>query len=385
MALVAASEEISASSTLPLEFDNGELISRAWKIIFSMMPPMILQSAVRLKVPDIISRAGPGAALSAQDIAAQLTAATQSPCNIDILSRILAYLSSIGIFAQKIIDHVDDTASGRTAGTREIRYALTDMTKAYFVTENNPTSLVPFLLQQTYPTTTAAWNNIAECTLSQDGSSAFEICYGQDVWSYAQSHADTNDIFNASMASLTKAVMSDVLAAYDGFKDVNTLVDVAGGVGQALIEIVSAYPHIHAINFDQPHVIANAPAVEGIQHVSGNIFEGIPSGDAFFMKHVLHLWDDKECHDILLNCYNALSANGKLILAEAVIKVCEDELDPVGCGQAMDMIMLGFMHGGRERTEQQWKDLLGDAGFRITKIVGRKQSLVKVIEAVKLI
>eukprot|EP01018_Ginkgo_biloba_P013968 Gb_33954 [translate_table: standard] len=372
MALRAASEEISASSALPLEFDNGDqLMSRAWKIIFSMMPPMILQSAVRLKVPDIISRAGPGAALSAQDIAAQLTAATQSPCNIDSLSRILTYLSSIGIFAQKIIDHVDDAASG---STREIRYALTDMTKAYFVTENNPTSLAPYLLLHTHPTTAAVWNNFAECALGQDGPSAFDKRYGQDFWSYTQSHADTNDMFNASMASLTKAVMSDVLPAYDGFKNVNTLVDVSAGVGQALTEIFSAYP-CHQFRSASCH----SKCARCIQHVSGNIFEGIPSGDEFFMKHVLHLWDDKECHDILLNCYKALPANGKLILAEAVVKVCEDELDPVGCGQVMDMIMLGSTHGGRERTEQQWKDLLGASGFRITKIVGRKQSLVKVI------
>jgi caffeic acid 3-O-methyltransferase len=50
---------------------------------------------------------------------------------------------------------------------------------------------------------------------------------------------------------------------YEGFKDIKTLVDVGGGIGRALETIISSYPHIHGINYDLPHVIADAPTIPG--------------------------------------------------------------------------------------------------------------------------
>jgi hypothetical protein len=64
------------------------------------------------------------------------------------------------------------------------------------------------------------------------------------------------------MASATTIDLS-VVTKYEGFKDIKTLVDVGGGIGKALEAIISSYPHIHGINYDLPHVIADAPAIPG--------------------------------------------------------------------------------------------------------------------------
>jgi hypothetical protein len=40
-------------------------------------------------------------------------------------------------------------------------------------------------------------------------------------------------------------------------------VDVGGGIGRALETIISSYPHIQGINYDLPHVIADAPTIPG--------------------------------------------------------------------------------------------------------------------------
>ena len=85
----------------------------------------------------------------------------------------------------------------------------------------------------------------------------------------------------------------------------------------------------------------------------------------------------------LLNiCYNAISHKEKLIIAEAVLDISED-CDPTGSGQVMDMIMLNGFRGGRERTKEKWIEILQSAGFSVPKIVGRKGSLTKIIEAFK--
>ena len=66
------------------------------------------------------------------------------------------------------------------------------------------------------------------------------------------------------MVSLTKVDMSEIFSTYDGFKDVNTLVDLGGGHGEVISRIVAVYPHIHGINFDLPNVIRTAPILPGM-------------------------------------------------------------------------------------------------------------------------
>ena len=61
------------------------------------------------------------------------------------------------------------------------------------------------------------------------------------------------------MLSHTTIVMKRVLECYEGFENINRLVDVGGGLGINLKLITSKYPHIKGINFDLPHVIKHAP------------------------------------------------------------------------------------------------------------------------------
>jgi hypothetical protein len=84
----------------------------------------------------------------------------------------------------------------------------------------------------------------------------------QDVWKYVNDNPEYSKCFNTAMASTTTI---DLIAVrkYQGFKDIKTLVDVGGGVGKALETIISTYPHIHGINYDLPHVVADAPTMPG--------------------------------------------------------------------------------------------------------------------------
>eukprot|EP01018_Ginkgo_biloba_P002463 Gb_38484 [translate_table: standard] len=290
--------------------------AQAWDFIFSFVPALVLKSALLLEIPDIIARAGPDAHLSFQQIAAQLP--TQNP-SLDYLSRILRYLAVKGIFTHS-------TATD----TSEVRYGLTDMAKLFVVSESNPLSLVPLLILVNHEVFMAPWHHFHDCVL--EGGDAFEKDHAKDLWAYGRSDPQVNDIFNSAMASFTKVSMKQIVGSYQGFNDVKTVVDVGGGVGMALAEIIGVYPHIHGINFDLPHVVANAPDLPGIQHVGGNMFESVPSGDAIFMK---------------------------------------------------DLVMIAHTNGGRERSEGQWRGLLEKAGFSGIKIVGRTEVSLKIVEALK--
>lgn len=56
--------------------------------------------------------------------------------------------------------------------------------------------------------------------------------------------------------------------------------DVGGGNGTSMGMVVKAFPWIKGINFDLPPVASAAPDWDGVDHVGGDMFEGIPKADA---------------------------------------------------------------------------------------------------------
>lgn len=92
------------------------------------------------------------------------------------------------------------------------------------------------------------------------------------------------------MVGTVRMQMEAVLSAYkDGFASIKgAMVDVGGGTGEAISQIVKSHPHIRGINFDLPHVIATASELVGVTHVGGNMFHSIPTADTIFMKVRLH-------------------------------------------------------------------------------------------------
>jgi SAM-dependent methyltransferase len=100
--------------------------------------------------------------------------------------------------------------------------------------------------------------------------------------------------------------------------------------------------------------------------VSGDFFRSVPEGgDAYLLKLVLHDWDDERALQILRNCQRVMRPNGTLLLVDFVLRA-GDERD---FGKFADLEMLVLNSGGRERTELEFRDLLGKAGFRLTRIV----------------
>ncbi|KAH9319706.1 hypothetical protein KI387_021475 [Taxus chinensis] len=348
---------------------NGSDMHQALENIFSFVPTLILKSAVLLNIPDIIANAGPDASLSLHEIAAKLPTKTLS---VHYLSRILAFLSARGVFIQ----------TQATDNPSDLRYVLSSFAKRFYVKDNNPSTLVPLLLMHADPVIMASWHHLHECVLVQ-GCNGFEKAHGKDLWAYGKEEPRVNNLVNDSMSALTYLEMEQILNCYDGFKEVNSLVDVGGGKGTALAHIVKAYPHIHGINFDQPHVVQKAPTVPGIKNVGGSMFKSIPSTDAIFMKNVLVDWDDQSCERILENCYNAFPENGKFLLAEYMTR--EESKENESLDIVMDLVMNVLANGGKQRSEQEWRSLLQNSGFNVVKIVGLSGicGKEKFIEAIK--
>ncbi|GMH17327.1 hypothetical protein Nepgr_019168 [Nepenthes gracilis] len=118
-----------------------------------------------------------------------------------------------------------------------------------------------------------------------EGGTPFNRAHGSHAFEYFGMDPRFNKVFNAAMYNVSTIYMNKIVLSYGcGFENIRQLVDVGGGVGDALKTIVSKYPHIKGINYDLPHVIQHAIPCSGVEHIGGDMFESVPSGDAIWMK-----------------------------------------------------------------------------------------------------
>lgn len=207
------------------------------------------------------------------------------------------------------------------------------------------------------------------------GESARKLVLGTEGSEHLERDPDGARVFHDAMAELTRTIAEDVVRAYD-FSGVRRIVDVGGGYGEMLATILQANPATTGVLVDLPHGIENAgPRLEaaGVASrcdlVAGDFFESVPAGgDAYLLKSVLHDWNDERGRVILENCRRAMSPQGKILLVERVVP---ERLEATPEHQALarsDLHML-VAWAARERTELELRELLGAAGFRVTKIV----------------
>lgn len=93
---------------------------------------------------------------------------------------------------------------------------------------------------------------------------------------------------------------------------------------------------------------------------------------------VLHDWNDEHCIKILKATRPAMDPDYSRLL------ICDFVLPNVSPGpvETFADVMMMSVCDGAERAEQEWKELLGEAGFKIEKIWRPDAGTTCVIEAV---
>jgi hypothetical protein len=222
------------------------------------------------------------------------------------------------------------------------------------------------------------WARLGDCIAT--GKNAPGLM-GIDLFDLLASNASFLETFQGAMSDMSRGASKAVLASYD-FAGISTLADIAGGHGLLLTDILRANPALKGMLFERAEVIEGAKAgayVKGLEQrmtlTVGDFFQSVPAGaDAYMMKHILHDWTDELCTKILRNIRAVIPATGRLLLVEAVVPP-GNEPHPA---KWVDLEML-VNPGGKERTAEQWRDLLAAGGFELTRIVPTP-SLFSVVE-----
>lgn len=219
-----------------------------------------------------------------------------------------------------------------------------------------------------------SWNGLTQSV--QTGGVAGNLPDAFDPFQYlVEQRPEYAETFYAAMAEMTHLMATAVTTTYD-FNPFNCIIDVGGGNGALLTSILKASPDARGILFDFSHRRDIASAIakrEGVYNrwtfEAGSFFEAVPSGgDIYLLKSVLHDWDDENGECILKACRATMTERARLLVIEMVIRDPARESAREAMIFGTDLSLLATLRG-RERTLDDFRWLLGTAGFRISRVL----------------
>jgi O-methyltransferase domain len=205
----------------------------------------------------------------------------------------------------------------------------------------------------------------------REGKSMPDLLFGGSWTEWMQSDPEQKKLFNDVMTAFSSINLAGLFEAYD-FTGVKTIVDVGGGHGRLLVEILNKNPGMRGVLLDMPHAleggrkaIAGAGLAGRCEAVSGDFFVSVPSSaDAYLLSRVIHDWDEEKAVQILKVIRQAIAPLGRVIIVENLLRPEQRAVYPV----LSDLNML-IRTGGCERTEAEYRSLYFAAGFEHTRTI----------------
>ena len=201
------------------------------------------------------------------------------------------------------------------------------------------------------------------------GENMFSRVHGLDWWTWLDQNAVAGSTFNRAMQAGAQERIE--LISGLAWRDDETVVDVGGGNGTLVIELLRRHPHLSGVVLDLPDVadeadsrVASAGMSDRCRVVRGSVFDEVPAGgDVYLLAKVLHDWDNDAATRILKRVRAAAPDHARLLIIDLVV--------PTGNSphpsKTIDLVMLSLVNGC-ERNEEEWRKLLEAGGFRPTDI-----------------
>ncbi|GGU03487.1 methyltransferase [Actinomadura citrea] len=213
------------------------------------------------------------------------------------------------------------------------------------------------------------WRSASHLTAAvETGSSSFEQLYSKPFFEWLGANPDAASTFHASMVQLSETGIERIIDTYD-FPATGTVVDVGGGRGALLREILEKNQHLNGVLQDdrsalREHVLDTPQTADRWRLEEGSFFESVPvGGNVYVLKHIIHNWGDEQSTAILRNCRSAMKDDARVLIIDPVLP----EPGNPHFGWALDLVMLSTLTG-KERTRQEFEAILNDAGLRISNI-----------------
>ncbi|MFW1676729.1 methyltransferase [Pontibacter sp. JAM-7] len=201
----------------------------------------------------------------------------------------------------------------------------------------------------------------------QTGEDTYTELFGKGVFEYLDEHAHESEQFSRAMHNYAE-LENPLIAESCPLQQAVNVVDVGGGQGGFLDELLEAHKHISGLLFDQPHVVADvnptARESERFAIVGGSFFDAVPSGaDAYFLKRILHDWNDDDCCKILSSVKAAMKTDSRIFVIDAIV--------PAGNVPHFSKDLEAFLltWGGQERDRDEFEQLFARVGLQLASVI----------------
>lgn len=322
-----------------------------FKIVTGYWGSQIAGAMARLGIADCLAD-------SAQKAA---SIATQTGCDEQGIRRLMRGAVALGVSVQ----------------VEPGKFALTSLGRT--LTSAAPDSMRDMAAALTAPGHWLPWGMLDAAVQKNERQTTAAL--GVEIFDYFAAHPVEGRAFNGAMANLSSLEAEAVAAALDT-RGVRYVVDVGGGLGTIVAALMTRNKELCGAVLELPEVAAAARSeiarmglTQRCEVIEGDIFRSVPEADLYILKNVLHDWDDERCVRVLTNCVKSMRKDGRVILVEAVL--AED--GSPGLAPFLDLVML-VLTPGRERTAQEYRELLNAAGLRSSRIIPT-HSPMQLIEA----
>jgi hypothetical protein len=273
------------------------------------------------------------------DIHALAAAAGADP---DALQRVLRHLVEKGIF--------EEPEPGR--------FALNDAARAFL----DEGSLLGLDLDSFGGRMAHAWGTLLSAV--RTGKPAYHEVFGRSYWEDLDANPSISAAFDAMMGPAGHGTPDpNILLDPAGWSSIRTVVDVGGGTGALLAEVLRAHPGTRGILVDLPRTVARsaellqaAGVADRVTTAGQSFFDPLPpGGDIYMMKSVLADWPDAEAEQLLRRCAEAARPNGRVVVLSGVTP---------NATASPELLMLVLV-GGKDRTLAEFGELARAAGLEI--------------------
>lgn len=263
-------------------------------------------------------------------------------CNADYLGRVLRHLIGKGVF--------EEPAPGRFALNEAARQLL------------DPGMFFGLNLDGFGGRMAYAWGTLLKAV--RTGQPAYAELFGRPYWEDLDAHPEIAAEFDAIMGPAGHGTPDPEILLNGDWESVRTVVDVGGGTGALLAEILRAHPEARGILVDFPKTVARAAetfeaagVADRVQTIGQSFFDPLPAGaDLYVLSKVLNDWPDCETVAILKRCAEAARSSGRIVILGGVSP------DDAPASLSIETVLLG----GKTNTLAEFRELAREAGLQVS-------------------
>jgi len=208
-----------------------------------------------------------------------------------------------------------------------------------------------------------AWGSLLAAV--RTGTPAYDEVFGRPFWEDLRAHPDLAASFDALMGPAGHGTPDPEVLVTGGWESVRAVVDVGGGTGSLLAEILRARPTVRGTLVDLPPTVARSAEIfraagvaDRVTTVGQSFFDPLPAGsDLYLLKSILSDWPDREAVAILRRCAEAARPAGRIVVLNGV--------SPDESGGPSPALLMMVLVGGRERSLAEFRELARDAGLEV--------------------